>query len=590
MTHRLAPLCALVLLPLAAPFLIATEERAPLDLERDIATLLPDSIVAYVDGSGLSPVLSDGLEHPFVRNVLASEFAQTLLAKTTMTPAAVLAIGDALFGRPVLATVGKLTSKGIAFGVVPRDGKPALVLVVRGDDAALLDSALAAAFDIVENKLGLPGILDRPQRRELGADVWRLGEELVVAKRDALLVVSNDSDLAHDTLALVDDGERSGVAADARFAALDAQRTGSEALWSWLDLTRLKSLEPEKYGKLGLAANLPATQALLGPGLCALGSSDAASVWLSLEGRAAELGVRGRDARAVAKLAPGARANASRDLPVLALPDDVGHATVYRDFAAFVSERVALFPPETLPEFTKALSTISLFFGGRDVGEDVLPQVSPWLQIVSRELEYDEGRTPENRIPGAALVAELAAPDVDGPRWITAFQTLIGILNADAAQKQGGMMQLELGLEGDVQVTSARFLDPGPEDGVDVSYNLQPACAVVDRFLVLGTHEHVVRSVVRQLASGAPRDARTSRPTEALRLSGSRIAAALRENLETLVMQKVVDDGLSYEEAQQELGGLVLLAASIEALDVSVAYEDGSVDARARITLGGVAK
>ena len=147
-------------------------------------------------------------------------------------------------------------------------------------------------------------------------------------------------------------------------------------------------------------------------------------------------------------------------------------ALLYRDFAGLLQNRVELFPAEALPSMAELMTNFALFFGGRDLGDEVLPGLSPWVRIVARPVEFDPGREPELPLPAAVAVARLQDATVDGERFVTAFQTLIGIINVEQAQQAQPMLQLRLGREGAVDVTSARFHTPGPEEGVDMRYNL----------------------------------------------------------------------------------------------------------------------
>lgn len=590
MSHRLAPLGALLLLPFAVQ--LRAEAPDPIAADRAIATLLPEETLAYVDASGLAPVLRDGFEHALVRNVLASEIGRVALGEAEATARAALAQAEAVVGRPPLETLHRLTSNGLALGVVPTPNgeRDALwVLVLRGDDPELLTEVLTRGFDRLEEEFGFPGVFDRPLSEVRGADVWFLGEDLMVAKREGLLVVGNDRDYARRVLELAADAEATGLGGHAAFAETHAQRVGDEALWGWLDLDNLRRLEPEKYAEFsGMNAN-PGAQALLGSGISAMGTGDDLALWVTLGDDELVLGAEGAGLEPAEALVPSALRFAPPRL--LAHEDDVAHGLLYRDYAAFVRERVDLFPPETLPEFSSALSGFSLFFGGRDFGEDVLPGLSPWIRVVAREIEFPEAEQPENPLPALVLIAELEDPDRLGPEVVTAFQTLIGILNADRAQKQGGMMRLRLALEGDVEVSSASFLAPAPGDGVDLRYNLAPACAVVGRSLVLGTHVELVRAVVRELGAERELGGASALPVESLELAGSALAEVIQRNFETLVMQKVLDDGVSMEEAEGEITGLRLLLASIATARFEVGHarpvdgEPGKEAVRARLAL-----
>ena len=559
---HLATLGLLVLVPYGLDRLAAPVE--PLDPQRELASLVPAECLAYVESQGLEDLLRAGLDHPFVVELLASELGQAFLADAEASPRQLLAFADAVAGTPVLDALADVVSGGVALGVVP-DEPGRLVLILRGSDSDETESRLHRAFDLLEAQIGQPGALDEPHRNLRGAEVWKVGEAFV-ARRDALIVLGSERGMLRDVLDLAADADAPGLAGDARFRRAYDRRRPDELFFAWADLGTFEETREGELQDLREAARNPGVHALLGPAVATLATADELVIHGRLDGAALELDVRGAGTEAASPLLPGARGQGGAI--ELSSPDDVANALLYRDYAALFQHRVELFPPESLPAFAKTISDMGLFFGGRDIGEDVLPHVSPWIRLVSRPVDFAEGVRPE--IPLPALAAVAAVEDgATGNDFITAFQTLISILNVDQAQKSGRMMQLSLGLEGDVQITSASYPPPGPEDGVDVSYNLRPACALVGRHLVLGTHVDLVRALVRELSkgSGAATVAR-----ESLRLDGPAVAAVVEDNFEALVMNKVLEDGVTREEAEEEIGGLRLLAASLREVGFATAH------------------
>lgn len=573
MLHRILPLGAIALLPLVLPLAMGRAFEgppAPIAPDRDIATLVPERSLFYVEGCGLAPVLDQGLEHPFVRTLLDGEIGQVLLAEADQQPEDLIAFADLMLERPVLPALARLSSRGVAVAGTADLGGAKFVMILLGSDAELLEEMLQRSFSLVEQQHGIPGALAEPQRVIRGADFWALGDEFCVARRDELLVAGNDEGMLRDVLDLAADPDAQGMLALPSFKSLAAERANQPTLWAWADLDRAEKLNPKGLADVRAMNGNPGVQSLLGPGISALGSSGTLSAWLTIDEADLKLGARGHGVDMTDVLAP----STDRFGPPAPLDfdDEVAQAILYRDYGAIVRHRIELFPPETLPKFAETVSNFALFFGGKDIGEDVLPGVSPWIQVVSRPLSYDAGRTPEIPLPGMALVAQLQDAKTRGPEVEAAFQSVISIINIDQAQKSGTMMQLRMQMEGDVMITSGRYLDPGPEDGVDMRYNLEPACAVVGDELVLGTHTDLVRAVVRQRSQSQAGDAAERRASESLRLTGAPLAKAVRDNFEVLVMNKVLEDGVDRKEAENEIGGLQLLLSTIERAELSVDY------------------
>jgi hypothetical protein len=562
--NRILPLTALVLLPAVWP-LLGGSEPASIAPDRDIATLVPERCSVFVEGTGLAPLLELGFEHPLVSCFSASPLGQFLQQRFASEE--YLGQADKWLGESLLSALGALSRRGLALGVDA--GAKKGVLVVRGAEAGRVQELQERIFARIETALGWPGGLDRPAQLWHGGEVWFLGE-LVVARREALLAAGNDAELVRAVLALAADPGGRGLLARPGFAALHGARTGSEALWAWADLEALEPQADQGFRALRASSRSPAMQSLFGARIAALTSSASLAAWLALGDERLVLGLRGSAATSAEPLEPGASPGALVP-PKLPAGQDLVQALVYRDYGALFEHRSELFPSEDQPGFAEAITSAALFFGGQDLGADVLAHVSPWLRVVVRPARFRPGLEPEIPLPALAIVAALEDEQRLGPEFVSAFQSLVSIVNIDRAQKGGGSLLLALGRAGEVELTSARFLAPAAGAGVDLRYNLEPACAVVGQCLVLGTHESLVRELVRDLAQADVGVACTE-THEWLELDGSSVAAAFAANSAALVARKMLAEGLAQEQAEQEVAGLLLALDSIE---------------RARAELGG---
>jgi hypothetical protein len=563
--NRLLPIAAFLLLPVAFSW-ARSEPVEPLAPDRPLASLVPTRCLVYVESEALAPWLAQGLEHPLLRRVLESAPGRALLARTAMTPSQALERADAWLEAPALACAAELAHGGLAFGFDPLTKKS--LLLARGRDAATVEAGLTRVFDAVERQFGWPGALDRPQRSWSGADVWSLGEA-VVARRDTLLVLANDAELAQDALELAADAEGKGLLANESFAAAHGVREQGALVWGWLALEELEPLGDQGFRDLRAAEKTPAMQGVFGAELAALASAPALAAALRLDESGLALELQGLGAERVPVLAAGARA---AEVPAELAGHSGAEALLYRDYAAFFRERAALFPSEALPGFAEAITNGALFFEGQDLGEDVLPHLSPWYRVVVRALEFPAERRPEIPLPGAALVAVLDTPEA-GAQWQAAFQTIVALTNVDQAQKGQRGMRLALGREGEIELSSARFATPRAGEGIDIRYNLEPCLAVVGRHLVLASHEELARELVRELAGKEP--GRAGR--EFLRLEAAAALAALRANRGTLVAKKQIEEGLERQAAEAELALVEETLAWLDELTLALDPADTSL-------------
>ncbi len=546
-----------ILLPLAGLALLARAPSPwrvvePLAPDRAVETLFPESTLLYVEGAGLSVLLGEGAAHPAVARVLSSPIGAALGGEAALEAA--LEPVDRALGGDALATLASLSSRGVALGATPRGKKPAFALAMLGDDPARTGAILQAALDLAAEKAGFPRAFEKPSEHTLGAQVWYVGDELVVARRDALIVAGNEGGYVRDVLALAANADGAGLAGTSGFRDAHDARPRRALLWAWADVEGLRALPFGNGKKLAALAEVPAkpeVQLLLGTGVAAFPTARTVTASLELDADRFAFSLRGDGTDEMRLL----RERAGQEGAPLPAPttDDVATAVLHRDLAAVFEHRAKLFPADVLPRLAKPMSELAVLFGGRDLSEDILPHVGPWITLVARDVAFDEGAVPEIRLPALAGMFRLEGEEV-GPRLTAAFQSLVAISNIERAQQAKEPLLLSLVHEGPVSVTRAAFLAPRQGEGVDMAYNLEPACAQVGDVFVLGTHEALVRGLVRQLLDGDVR--RSPGGAERVVLDAAAIARGIADNREALVMGTVLEEGKTYEEAEGDIDGL----------------------------------
>lgn len=541
----------------------------PLAAERDLASLVPANALVYAEAPALPGVLAQGLEHPLAKALLAGELGALIQQGTGKSASELVKLLDEQAGLAVLPTVAELAERGLALAVAYEKEAPTWLLLARGADAAKQRELVASLLEAGAVKAGFPGAFDEPGDEIAGADVWYVGGQLKLALRECLVIASNDGDLLRGALSLAANADQRGLAGTEPFTAAASERSGAHLVWAWAHLDGLEAY-PKIADTQALRAMLrdPAAQFLLGPGISALGSGAALTLSVDLEREDLHLSLRasGLDLGAAQALLPSSERVV---LDLAAHPNDVAHALVYRDGAAVFAQRVELFPAETLPGFAKASSDLALFFGGRDLAETILPRVSPWLRLVARPVAFDANARPEMPLPAAAFIVEVDDATELGPVLVSAFQTAVGLINVDRAQKGLDSMLMKLELVDDVQLTSARFAPPREGDGIDLRYNLAPACAMVGRAFIVGTHAALVADLARELRK-SPGTVAVNH--ERLQLTGEALAEIVRTNFDALAAQAVLNDGKTREKAEGELRGLIGLLEVVATAGVHVAY------------------
>ena len=550
------PLVALGLAAISAP------ERE-LDEGRDLATLCSENSFVFVEGPELAKLFESGLNHPFIARLIESDFGRALLAEAPLTPEAALSLAANWSGRPVLPTLSILSSRGVALSISTHESTPVWTLALRGDEPGLLRDTLMSVLERVAEEHGFPPEQWRTAHATShGVEQWFLGEELCLGLRGGLLLASNDRKALTRVLERGCDPAQRGLAGRDAFALARAARDEGSLAWAWLDVRAFGDARAGAGEKLRELSSNPGVHFLLGPAVAGMGSAGRATLDLRLQDKRLALSATGfgLTGPAMKVLFPEQAAEAT------AFQCEAGvSARLYRDLAGLFSQRTELFPPDVLPKFSEGISNLAFLFGGENVSDEILPALSPWLDVIVATPIFRSGSAPEVPLPAAALSVQVRDPEVFGPRLLTAFQSLIGFLNIDRAQKARPPMLLDIELASGVKISSARFASPGDGEGVDLRYNLEPACAMVAGRFVIGTHVSLVRSLCAELEGGGAES--QAIPGEALELFGPLVERALRDNTEALVMNAVLNDGKSMQEARAEVEGLQLLAGLVRRLE-----------------------
>jgi len=160
-----------------------------------------------------------------------------------------------------------------------------------------------------------------------------------------------------------------------------------------------------------------------------------------------------------------------------------------------------------------------------------------------------------------------------GPSLVGVFQTLISITNVERAQQGQPGLILGLAREGELEFTRAAYPAPREGDGVDLIYNLRPACGLLGDTLVISTHEDLMRELASEL--GAPGSRAGAPEGEHLRLAGAQLAQFVEANRELLIAQNQVDEGNSRPQAELEIGALHAGLALVRSAQLGVSWPGG---------------
>lgn len=225
-----------------------------------------------------------------------------------------------------------------------------------------------------------------------------------------------------------------------------------------------------------------------------------------------------------------------------------------RDFGLFVRERDHWADPALEAGFLEFANAVQLFFGGRSLTDDVLPALGPGATLLVTPRRLEEGAPrPKVLLPAFTLVVPIDATRLPPAACVSAFQTLIGIVNAERAQNGEPTFVLDRQDERGAVVATATFLEDPPDQGsLPLRANFQPALAIFEGHLVLSSSLDGVRTVLDGLAPAARGEA-----WDRLEVDIGRLARALASNRESFVLDRMLSEGETRREAEAVVDGLI---------------------------------
>jgi hypothetical protein len=469
-----------------------------------------------------------------------------------------------------------LTGGGLVLTVeAEKAAEPRVFLIVSPRDEALLDRAHQAILKLARADATNKGKPDPVKTSDCkGVTIYSTGdgEAPGYAILRGRLVVSNSaknlSKLIDRALA-VETGNRQGgnakFAECAEWKALKARGGDDDSVVALARLDRLRKLDPARFTPsdkpdTGVTLLFRSWYELL-----------KRAPWLSFAARwsdqelagTLELPLPPQGHLAIVKgyVPDGGEGAAGLIQP----PGTIASLSLWRDWATLWESRADLFSAEVAQNLAQLDTATGQFFGGREFGADVLGSLGPHWRLVIAQQDYGNLKpAPDVKLPGFAIVAEIAEPEGDfGQKLKTAYQTIVGLSNIDATQQKAA--PLELGseeVEGVTLATARYVLPPGAaadQMTPQRRYNFSPSAAQVGKFFILSSSRDLARSLIKELKgkNAAAARAAAARSTFAVEAEGRELARILDLNRDRLAMQTMLERGETKEKAQAQVDQLL---------------------------------
>jgi hypothetical protein len=562
--------------------IVALGVRSGAAAPAEMPAIIPPNALAFVEAVGVGAQLESLRASEVVAAVLASpQYRRYEGSADYARVQAVRTIVERQLGCDAWTAAERLLGGHLAFALYAKpefEGYDLVAILRTRDPNAIsdlrerLEPLLVLASEQIRRTEALAGVEKLSFPNEAGFLAWK-DNWFVVATSEALL----DEALAR----LHEDADDAavGLAGDAAYVSMTESvdwrlpprdAPSQRVLRAYVDLKQLNKatggrLAPEKLDN-------PLGSLLFGDIVALLRTSPFAAVTIDVapQGASVEIALA-RDAQ---QMPEPYLAFAPAEGPGLAPPPRVpkllGAFAMYRDFAQWYVHREDLLQEQVLPGFDQFESGLANVLPGRDVGEDVLPLFGKRLYLVAAPQDYAQlDGEPGLKLPGFALVIELAEPEEGTALLQVFFQTIAALSNLQAGQQGRQPWVVTSETYHDVQVSFAQYLQKPSGKDLGVVYNFLPSSARVDDWFIMSSSLSLCRHLIDELQHPEADGEGDGPPQTTLaELHWDSLAEIVESNAE-FIEGRIVQDGRTAEEAASELAAVVDLLKRFDTLEAT---------------------
>ncbi|HVR73763.1 MAG TPA: hypothetical protein VMT52_05500 [Planctomycetota bacterium] len=531
--------------------------------EPSLEAWMPDDIIGYVKVSDAGARLEE-----FLTSDLRKDIESLPVVRLGMGPQnwkkALAALEDfrATTGKEPLTFFRDLLGREVLIGARFSFAGPEVIFLTR----AAGETEVEASLDLVRKLLGKYGLpTEGVKSTHADRSIETYGDKVSLVSAGSVLAISNSMGAVESVLDLASGKSTRSVSRSPGYRKAAGAFLARSIVIAAVRPQFLPNFKvPEK-------ADNALGSLVAGGWLGAIGSSEFLAASLGLEGGSLELKVSsfGPDGAQEA----GAKDRYRSFYPEV-IPDRVeerlrkrgvlAFTRITRDLAQWWGDREDLITPGAVGGLIEFAQVMSLAFGGRNFQDEVLPELGSTILLVARNQEYKGmAEKPAPAIPGFAVIFQLKNAKEFGEDMETAFQSIIGLINFDRAQKkkEGGMtMRLKPEKVGDVSLYTVVLKSLGKEEKPGIEHNFTPSLAVVGSRVVLGSSGELTKVLIEELtALGDPRPASAGKTTprggaaDVIQVDARAALSILSANKDVLVANSMLKEGKTKNEAEGEI-------------------------------------
>lgn len=253
-----------------------------------------------------------------------------------------------------------------------------------------------------------------------------------------------------------------------------------------------------------------------------------------------------------------------------------------RKLAEFYSHRTDWLSEASENDFVQFDQALSLFFGGRSFGEEILPNFGNGILALVTPQHFESlGKRPSPHLPALTLLTPVAPGKLKDKDLAMFFQNTIAIVNLERAQHGQDSLFVRSEKKHGAMVHSARFELPEPEDGgpapePEMRFNMSPALTSAHGQFILGTGEEGVDAALAALKGLEDKKSELAQPGRTqLAIDVQAAANELENNRDTLIANRMLDEGEDHAKATQAIDLFLLGLRTLAHLELGIAAKDG---------------
>ncbi len=563
------PACLLLLVP------------GLLRAEKTAEELLPADTIFYAEIGDPANLVETISEHPLVEKLLELDAYQQVLGSPEIEQyKVILAATEEQLGVTWQEGLSDLAAGGIH--VAFDTGTQGLAILVEAKDADSLSRLRDTFLRLMAAEAGKNGQEDPVKRGSYrGVTAYQLNEQLKFITIDNWLVVVTESKLGSEILDRYLDSDQDlheTLAGTTDFQAARRTMQGDSTGWAYLGLTPIRLLGG--LIPLSTAARENMLVELLAGGLVeASKSADFVTARIQLDDELVRvtLAMPSDDSSLTERrdffFGPGGQGVAPG---IIKVEDTILSLSTYRDISQAWLRAPDLFSDEVNDGLAEADSTLTTLFAGRDFGEDILGSLEPQLQLIVTRQEFDSQRPiPRIKLPSFAVVGQMRDPEVTTAELRRITMSMIGYFNVVGAMQGQPQMDMEVEKLGRAQLVAATFLPDSNQQPsqVKIQYNFSPTVVFHDQMLIVSS----TRTLAEQLLSASVKPGQQPKANTAMRLDFPALAKTLADNRQQLIVQNVLENGSTQEEAAGEVDLILRLLDLVQSFEMELVRGDGQI-------------